>query len=92
MNCRERIVRGDRGWMRAYADENVSGVAPVHRECDLIDYLGHSFGVCRCAGYDTRSRAAALLLWQRVASAVEPGAEGVSGDAGGRTAAGPAGV
>lgn len=71
MRCAEPIVEGERGLIRV-AIRQVPGGAfegspePIHAECDLIGVVGHTVGVCRCTGYDTSTRAAARLAWQRI--------------------------
>lgn len=71
MRCTEPIVEGDRGLIRV-AVRQVPGGAfegtsePIHAECELIGVVGHTVGVCGCRGYDTATRAAARLTWERV--------------------------
>lgn len=65
--CVEPIALGDRGLIRATINSDGRGLAaPVHAECEALGIVGHLFGVCHCTGYDTRSRAAARELWQRI--------------------------
>ena len=67
--CGEPVQPGDRGWIRCGADtvdgQTVTVEVPHHRECEALGVVGHHFGVCDCAGFDT-SRASALELWRRI--------------------------
>lgn len=67
--CGELVAAGDRGLIRMVArelgGELQAAAEPVHAECDLIGVVGHLVGVCHCTGYDTSTRAAARLAWQR---------------------------
>jgi len=69
-NCTEPVVEGDRGLIRTVVrmvdGEPVGSAEPTHAECDLIGVMGHQMGVCSCTGYDTTTRAAAQVLWQRI--------------------------
>lgn len=72
-NCGEAIADGDRGLIQTVV-RLVDGLAqgsvePTHAECNLIGVMGHDMGVCSCTGYDTRTRAAAQVLWDRIGQA-----------------------
>jgi hypothetical protein len=43
----------------------IAAPGPTHAECEMLDHLGHDFGVCSCTGYD-RSHASAVALWNIV--------------------------
>lgn len=55
--CDEPILDGDRGWVRPYGvtlgpdGATVIGddPRPIHRECALLDVIGHMVGVCPCS-------------------------------------------
>lgn len=68
-DCRERVVEGDRGFLRPHftvVDGEPVGVAmAVHAECDLSAVLGHMVGVCSCTGWEY-GRARAREVWRRV--------------------------
>lgn len=71
MLCAEPVADGDRGLIRVAVrkvpgGEFAGSPEPIHAECDLLGVVGHTVGVCRCTGYDTTSRAAARLAWQRI--------------------------
>jgi hypothetical protein len=70
LRCAETIEANDRGWIRTAVELDDGGKpvgrsAPIHTECDFIGVGGHLFGVCSCTGYDTSTRAAAVLAWER---------------------------
>lgn len=70
LTCKEAIAEGDRGFMRIVIRTagilTAYEVAPIHAECDALGIVGHTFGVCSHTGYDTSSRSAARVLWQRL--------------------------
>lgn len=65
--CREPIQLGDRGiWQMLVTPHPLRALyRPVHAECQLMEVLGHSFGVCDCTGRP-KDRHSALTLWRRV--------------------------
>lgn len=65
--CNEAIIAGDQGHLfgSVAADESL-GTTAVHRECFLLDVVGHMVKVCSCTGWDTTSRAAAREAIARV--------------------------
>jgi hypothetical protein len=73
LTCGEPIAEGDQGYVRVVLRTvdilTAHEVAPVHAECEALGIVGHTFGVCTCTGYDTRSRAAARILWERILDA-----------------------
>lgn len=72
LDCREPIAEGDSGRWTVVTDHGDNPTShPIHRECEPLSIVGHSFGVCGCtnyAGQPTR-RAAALELWRRLGAA-----------------------
>jgi hypothetical protein len=77
LNCSERIIGGDAGFITpTYAERMepkyiVDGrgtrlLTATHRECSLIQYVGHMVGVCACTDWDPQSREAALECQRRV--------------------------
>lgn len=56
--CREQIEEGDRGFIL------IDG-SFTHAECEILNIIGHTYGVCRCTGFD-ESHASAQELWRRV--------------------------
>lgn len=70
LHCGDSVVDGDCGFIRGVSrlqpDGSLTATAePIHAECELISVLGHDLGVCHCTGYDTSTRAAARLAWER---------------------------
>jgi hypothetical protein len=60
--CSESIRDGERGLQRlGYGNAGVQ-TPHVHTECEMLGVIGHAYGVCRCTGWDTTSRTAALEL------------------------------
>lgn len=70
LQCDEQVQDGDRGEMTTLfrSATETPEVHPVHTECQLLDMIGHSFGVCSCTGYGGKStrRQAALLLLEKI--------------------------
>lgn len=68
--CAEPIAEGDLGFIRVRVRQagilGVHEVVTIHAECEALDIVGHTFGICICTGYDTTSRASARLLWKRL--------------------------
>lgn len=70
LTCSEAIADGDRGtFVTLIPAEGPPRKVAVHVECELLGVTGHTFGVCACAGYDTTSRSAALVLLSRINTA-----------------------
>lgn len=64
--CGEPMREGDRGPMRVYFctinGKPMGSFEPIHTECDLLETVGHQFGVCPCNGFgNTRSDGLAAL-------------------------------
>lgn len=72
LNCSEPVADGDRGLLRGAFINGNPCVVPIHAECDLIGVIGHLMGVCHCTGYDTSSREAARLAWERAQALPRP--------------------
>jgi len=77
LNCSERILDGDAGFITPTYAERMEPKYIVdgrffflwygdHRECSLIQYVGHLVGVCACTEWDPQSREAALECLRRV--------------------------
>ena len=66
IGCHEPIGPDDQGFIHPliHADGSAED-APYHRECELLNVIGHSYGYCKCNNYGgTNSRRiGALLLW-----------------------------
>ena len=84
LHCHEHIAEGDQGLIRIYFGgatkpgylvEHVNGcqLVAIHRECDLVNTVGHVFGVCPCTDYaglgEHQPRKAARLLLERLDAA-----------------------
>lgn len=74
-HCDEPIKPGDVGeFMPCHGIDRLE-ILPIHRECLMLNVIGHTFGVCSCTDYagTTTTREAALELARRVdeSSAVE---------------------
>lgn len=65
LRCDEVISATDRGLYVADA-HRPDGQGAIHAECEVVGILGHNYGVCRCNGYLTQTRTAALELWRRM--------------------------
>ncbi len=72
--CRDLVARGDVGELVPDVGEHTVTVRAVHRECLLLDVVGHTYGVCGCTNYagQPTKRAAALELWLRVMAKYQP--------------------
>jgi hypothetical protein len=73
LQCSEPIAAGDRGWLMPVlcesdptANPTHAEFEPIHAECQLLSVIGHLYGVCRCTGWDTSTRAAAREVWTRM--------------------------
>lgn len=62
--CGEPVQEGDTGEMMAtlgLLDVNGTGVSPCHRECLILNTVGHLVGVCNCTNYMGLSRRGAAV-------------------------------
>jgi hypothetical protein len=69
IGCDEVVVQGDQGFvMGCYQADRTVIYRPIHRECELLELVGHSYGICSCNAYDgtENRRTGALLLWNKV--------------------------
>lgn len=76
LRCEEQLAEGDQGFLRPTlggvdAKFIVGGgngfmLTAIHRECDLVDVLGHLVGVCGCTGWDTQARATGREVLRRL--------------------------
>jgi hypothetical protein len=65
LSCQEPVGEGDQGFIHPviHADGSSEDL-PIHRECELLGVIGHSYGYCHCTNYQGNSRRiGALLLW-----------------------------
>ena len=75
ISCREPIRPGDSGFMMAHyttldaldALDAPLDWRPQHKECSLLDVIGHEFGYCGCTEYlGLSEREAGRAVWAKV--------------------------
>lgn len=69
-NCGEAVTNQDpHQWVSVVDPDGKPKQEAAHAECMALCATGHFFDVCRCTGWDVRTRAAARELQRRLQSA-----------------------
>lgn len=72
-DCGETVLDTDDGTMTTVIDGGGGAhLAAMHRECQALGIIGHTWGVCSCNGWE-HDRAAALELKRRIYEALDGG-------------------
>lgn len=71
LDCGEPIVLGEQGYiMPCILDQDEHGrwitdFRPIHRECQLLSVVGHTYGYCSCNDYQGLTRRqGAIKTWE----------------------------